>query len=485
MTSKWQRMFNQKTRPDEYLGAAPEVDYQPRPTLSNSAEVPLVSTPKANSNTPPSRRNDPDDVIDQIGQRNEELRSRFQEVTAAFENIDHTRRMFEAALEPIENVLRESQETKAQLQEAGIRYGSLSHAHEIAKRELSQALAERETVVNHRDRLAAQTVELQQSLSSCEHMLDEIHAVAQDRANRVGILEAQIEERGRQLSRALEDSRQLRETSEARERDLLALEEQRTGLVDQLAAARNESRALRQRADDLTGQHSRSLRQLGELETKYEDLQRRQNDLESALAQESGAHSRLKTASQEETDRLRAAIEGFETQLTVQRARSESAERGLNEARQSLREKAGDVKALENRLLDARMSEQAHAQRIEELMRDLTEMRNKYNEIEASRSVLAERATALAKSSKGKELTLRNHEQKISQMETRISELTSALHGQRNEAAAKAAALEDKLVSASLARSLAEGALQTVRAELQSVQREVAAARSGMARPAA
>lgn len=485
MTSKWQRMFSQKTRPDEYFGAAPEVEYEPRPTLSNSAEVPLVSTPKANSNTPPSRRRDPDEVIDQIGQRNEELRSRFQEVAAAFENIDHTRRMFEAALEPIDSVLRESQETKAQLQEAGIRYGNLTQAHEAAKRELAQALSEREAIANHRDRLAGQTVELQQALSSCEHMLDEIHVVAQERGSRVSLLEAQIEDRGRQLSRALEDSRQLRETSDALERDMLALEEQRVALVDQLAGARNESRAMRQRADDLTGQNSRTLRHLGELEAKYEELQRRHADLESALAQESGALSRLKTSSQEETDRLRAAIEGFETQLTVQRARSESAERGLNEARQTLREKTGDIKAFENRLLDARLAEQAHIQRIEELTRDLTELRNKYNEVESSRSVLAERATALAKSSKGKEVTLRNHEQKIAQMEQRISELTSALHGQRNEAAAKAAALEDKLVSASLARSLAEGALQTVRAELQSVQREVAAARSGMGRPAA
>ena len=473
MAASWQRLFALKAENNEGTGDRDRVR-APRALgpAPSSNKVPLSDIPKANRNSPsPTETNR---IFDAIGHRNEDLRNRFREICAVFDNFERARSVFEAALDPVEMVLRESQEVKSALHEADTRNAALMLQNEKMQREMAGLVREREMAVGQRDHLAGQLAETQDSLSTAERLLGETRAVAGEKTARLAKLEEDLEEKTRSLSRSADELRIMRETSDEREGILLDLQSLRASLTDQLASSRDENAALRARVEEVVGVQSTLKARVAEYEMVIETLQKRSAELEGALAVETAAHARLKAASKEEAEKLRAQIDSLETELSLVKARSGSAERALNETRQQLREKMSDIQSLDTRLLDSKVAEQASSQRLEELSRDLTDMKAKLSEMEASRSALAERAMVLATSSKAKAATVRNQEQKIASLEARVNELTALTNALKVENVSKVAALEEKLLSVNVARSLAEGALQSARAELTSIRREAA-----------
>ena len=82
----------------------------------------------------------------------------------------------------------------------------------------------------------------------------------------------------------------------AKEKRLQEVEQQRAGLQDQNVLLSQENRSLRMRIEDFVANGSRLNRQLSDLEGRRDDLVKRVEELEAALAQETAEHGKLKAA---------------------------------------------------------------------------------------------------------------------------------------------------------------------------------------------
>jgi len=212
---------------------------------------------------------------------------------------------------------------------------------------------------------------------------------------------------------------------------------------------------------------------------RHGDVSRRAQELETSLTQESSAHAKLKNQHQEESDWNRANTASLQVDLAATRARAEAAERLLVDARQELREKLVETRALERKLLDSSVATSASEKRFAELEKDFADARSHIADLEISRATLVDRSSALVKATKVKEAALNKAEQKIDYLEARIGELTKSFNLQRAQIEAKANQLSEQLEAEGAARAFAEGALQSARRDRMALQRELVGLKDG------
>ena len=98
-----------------------------------------------------------------------------------------------------------------------------------------------------------------------------------------------------------------------------------------------ENRSLRTRIEEFVANGSKLNRQLGDLESRRDDLTRRVEELETTLTQETAAHAKLKNAHLDAAESHRLMASNLLEELGAMTLRSETAERLLAEARANVR----------------------------------------------------------------------------------------------------------------------------------------------------
>ena len=146
-------------------------------------------------------------------------------------------------------------------------------------------------------------------------------------------------------------------------------------------------------------------------------------------------------------------------------ARSEAAERLLAEARADLRERDAAIRGFEQRALEHSLQAKSKETALADLEKDLTSVRASHAEVDAARAALNQRSTELAKALEGKEAALQRAEQKIETLESRITEQSKTMSGERALYEERLAKLKEQLEAEQAARAFAEGALQAARQE--------------------
>ena len=117
-----------------------------------------------------------------------------------------------------------------------------------------------------------------------------------------------------------------------------------------------ENRTLRTRGEEFVANASKLNRQLGDLQSRRDDLARRVEELEATLAQETAAHAKLKAAHLDATEAHRLTASNLREELSSMTARSDAAERLLAEAREKLRERDAEIRGFEQRALESSLA---------------------------------------------------------------------------------------------------------------------------------
>ena len=274
----------------------------------------------------------------------------------------------------------------------------------------------------------------------------------------------------------------LRAEFAAKEKRLQEVEQQRANLQDQHDLSTQENHSLRKRIDEFVATGSKLNRQLSELESRRDDLARRVEELEAALNQETTAHAKLKAAHLDAAESHRLTASNLREELSAMNARSEAAERLLAEARSDLRERDAAIRGFEQRALEHSLVAKSKETALADLEKDLTSVRASHAEVEAARAALNQRSVELAKALEGKDAAWQRAEQKIETLESRITEQSKAVSGERALYEERLAKLKEQFEAEQAARAFAEGALQAARQE-RGVRRQDAdsAAREGPA----
>jgi len=493
MSDANKRLFGFGLRPRD--PAAPEARIDGVP-LRLTAELPRIeSTPAFSSSvfasseprteTPnPSRKAEPEfsDLLEEIGQRNEQLRNQFHFMETSFEQLDRFRHVFHETIAPITSVLTEIEKLKVKNQEylsqiGGLtaKLGELHSKHTDLSNEHASLLRDSQTLIN-------ENIELQKSVSFYEAGRQDLNLTINERTARIGKLEIEIEDQRRLLDAQAAENGSLRGVLQLKDRDIEDLERARAELQSRLDFSLEDNRVLRGKVEDWSAQLAKATRKASEFEERYDLLAKRTSELEKALASESSSATQLRNQLQNEDASHRAAVSALDTTVAVLTARSESADRMLAEARQHLRDRTSQIQTLESKALEAEIQTKALERRLDETTRDMAGLKVKLSEVESSRAAMVERAQALLSVNKVKDNNIRAAEQKIEALEARIASADQAMREYSEKSESRIKKLEERAASESMARALAEGALVSSRKENGSLLREILALKGASGR---
>ena len=415
------------------------------------------------------------DLLEEIGQRNEQLRNQFHFMENSFEQLERFRDVFHDTIAPITSVLTEIESLKvknheymsqiggltAKLDELTARHGELGQEH-------ANLLQDSQTLIN-------ENIELQKSVGFYEAGRQDLNLTINEKTARIGKLEIELEDQRRLLDAQAAENGSLRGVLQLKDRDIEDLDRARLELQSKLDFAVEDNRVLRGKVEDWSAQLAKATRKASEFEERYDLLAKRTSEVEKALASESSIASQLRNQLQNDDASHRAAVSALDTTVAVLTARSESADRMLAEARQHLRDRTSQIQTLESKGLEAEIQTKAMERRLDEMTRDMAGLKVKLGEVETSRASMVERAQALLAVNKVKDNNIRAAEQKIEALEARIVAADQAMKDFTEKTEAKLRKLEEKAASESMARALAEGALVSSRKENGSLLREILA----------
>ena len=465
--------------PAEEGSLARQVEHAP--PSSRSFPKPIEPT-AADANVPaakaaPMKAPEPtsalEESFDAIGQRNEALRNQLDGIADSFRGIEAIRGQFESVVSPIARLLRDLEETRAAVAESRERHFTVSAAHDDLKRAHVGLLDERNGLAEQRDSLQTENRQLQGSLHEAEDALGEAQTDGQEAKIRIGSLERSLDAALLSMKGLEETNAALRTAMDQRETTLAEAEQKQARLSHQYELSQEEARALRKQLEEQSQETSKMARLHGDVDAQRGELARRAVDLENQLALESSAHGKIKALRQDESETHRAQLSAATGELSAARACAETAERLLAEARVELRDKAQDARALERRIIDTEAATQNQAKKQTEFNREIAVAKSRIAEVEASRALLLERSSSLAKAAKAKDNAMQRAEEKIAALEARLSESGKSFQSQRTQLEAKISQLGEQAQTDSAARAYAEGALQSARRDRLAMQREL------------
>ncbi len=404
-------------------------------------------------------------TFDSIGRRNEALRAQLDAVEFSFRNIEAIRGQFHETLIPIDQTLAEIERTKIAHVEAERKLEGLTAAHERLKSDHAAATLERNALSVKQEELVARISDLERGLTAAEAASSEARAALAERTAKLERIERELEDNRRRLHTVSEQLPALRAEFAAKEKRLQEVEQQRASLHDQHDLLAQENRSLRGRIDEFVANVSRLNRQIGDLEVRRDDANKRIEELETALSQETTAHAKLKAAHLDAAEAHRMSVAKLKEELGASTTRSEAAERLLSESRAALREREAAIRGFEQRALESSLAAKSKEVALADLEKDVNGARAMYAEADAARAAAVERSAALAKALEDKDVALQRAEQRIESLEGKFAEQGKSTLAERELYEEKIAKLKEQIEAESAARAFAEGALQLARQE--------------------
>jgi chromosome segregation ATPase len=411
-------------------------------------------------------------TFDSIGQRNERLRVQLDVIEYSFRDIEGIRAQFRDALVTIDEILAEIERTKVSHLEAERKLERLSVVHERLKKDRADLRIGRDALAASQEGLAARAAELERALVTAEAAASEARATQAEQGAKLQQRESDLEDNRRALQVA---GAQLSATCAelaVKENRLQLVERQCADLNDHCNLLAQENDTLRTRIEEFVVNGSRLGRHVAELKDQRDDLERRLEEAERSLAQETALHAMLKTAHLDAVEAQRLSEANLQEKFAAATMRLEAAERLLSGARATMHEHDAATRELEQRVLEKSLAVKSLEAQTADLESDLNSARLAHVEEELARAAELERSTALAKSQMEKEAALQRAEQKIARLEARFEEHNKSALGDRALLDERIAELMEQLEAQTAARLFAEGALQSARQERSALREE-------------
>lgn len=415
-------------------------------------------------------------VVTQLGEANESVRNLLVDAGSKISELDAIKDAFGRLVDPINKTLRAFEEEKTRkinlqtiLNDTRTAYGKLrSETSELQKK---LAASNNECVRLREDHSA-----LQHALRAADNTVAELNAAAAKARTYTADVELRLQQEAKEREAILEENRRFGERLTTADKRIVQLESDIGTGRQKLLLSEQEKASLQASLDQAYSDQARTARRLLEAENTITAAQTRMRQIELNYAEAHSERTRLAAAIEESNERHQSELNMQIMRYDALKARAATTDRLLDEARQTLMQRAEEIRGFERRMVELTLVRNAIESKLSETEAAKNEREIKIRDLDAARAALNDRLEAMNKSLKVRESTLARSDEKIEQLNDRIIFLESERETNQINFEKQIEEINTTLQRERLERAMAEGALETARKDLARMRRESAAA---------
>ena len=412
----------------------------------------------------------------QIGEDNETIRNLLIDVEHKVGELDSIRSSFGKLLDPVGKALRALEEAKS---EKISLQGALNNIR-ITNNKLRADLDVTEKKVAVLDsecsRLRESLTVAQQKMSSVETTRVEQTNELTTRRAQVADLQRRLQQQGAELQVARDEYRRLGERVTLGDKRAVQLESESEALRQKFLVTDKERTTLKLSLEKAYSELSQVSQRLLDTDKALASSQNRVQKAELALSETQAERHRIAGTLDDINQKHQNEISAYRTNQETLQARCTLTEKLLDEARQSLMERAEEVRTFDRRLADSTRMHGVIGEKLGLIEEALAERNARIKELDQARAALAEQNDLLTKAVSTRENAYNRAQEHILSLEERIQLLESEAKAIRQTNETEIEMLNAKLQREQIARTMAEGAVEAGRKDISRLLQEVATA---------
>ena len=418
------------------------------------------------------------DLGARIGEDNEALRNLLIDTSHQLSTIDDLKDTFGKLVDPLSNLLTTLEQERADNAGSQGALAAIRTSHETLRAEFQALEKKSSELEGDNERLGRDLESAQQNARALEEEKAKLNGEVAAARGAMAMLVKQLGEEAGNVRVLSEEKKLLAERSDTSDRRIVGLEAEIAHARERLSLLENDKDTLQAALDRTLAESSRLSRQLAESESALSDSRSRLRQMEGSLSAAESERNNLAAACADANERRQSEVHALGLKLDALRSRSDAAEKLAAGVRQSLVERTEAMRTAEAKLLEVIVARGEAEKKVEHLAVVSSGWEQQTKKLELEVAALAERCKMLSE-------TLTANESSLAHANEKIRSLTGHVERLQLDAAAHRAETEEHIVQLNATieherceRALAEGALETTRADYARIQRQMSQERS-------
>ena len=418
------------------------------------------------------------DLGGRIGEDNETLRSLLIDTGHQLNTIDDLKKTFGKLVDPLNNLLTTLEQERADNAGSQGALAAIRTSHEMLRAEFQTLERKASELAAGNERLGRDLESAQQNARAFEEEKAKLNGELAAARGAMAMLVKQLGEEVANVRMLSEEKRLLAERSDSSERRIVGLEADIAHARERLSPLQNDKDTLQAALDRTLAESARVSRQLAESEGALSDARIRLRQMEGSLAAAESERNNLAAACADANERRQSEVHALGLKLDALRSRSDAAEKLAAGVRQSVIERTEAIRTAEAKLLEVILARGEAENKLEHLAVVSSGWEQQAKQFELEVAALTERCKTLS-------ATLTANERSLTHANEKIRSLTGHVERLQLDTAAYRAETEEHIVQLNATieherseRALAEGALETTRADYARIQRQMSQERS-------
>ena len=412
-------------------------------------------------------------IASQLGEENEVVRNLLIDAEHKITELDSIKTSLGRLVDPITKTLRAFEEAKNEKLSLQSVLNNTRIAYSKLREDLTSAERKAATLDSECIRLREVITVAQQTVTALEAAKSEQSAELTARRGQITELQRIVQQQSTDLQSTREESQRNAERAATADRKVAQLEAA-------VAAASQKFQLAEQERATVQGLLDKALNDLAQLSRRLLDsdkalaaTQIRLQKVETALAETQSERTRLTTALEEVSETLRKETIAHSARFEALQARAQLSDKLLEESRQTLAARAGEISAFDRRLSEATLTRGAIETKFGQVETALAERDVQIKELEEARATLAERNAELIRAVGTRESAYNRAQEKIQAQDDLIQLMDGQIRAARETTELQIEELKAQLQREQLDRSMAEGALEAGRKDIARLLREL------------
>jgi len=418
------------------------------------------------------------DVGARIGEDNEVLRNLLMDTTHHLSALDDLKETFNRLVEPLNNTLTSLEQERADNASARGALAALRSSHETLRGDYQRLERRSSEMDGDNERLRQ---DLESALSHARDLEADRAKLSSEIAGGRAAMAMIVKQLGDETGhvRALtEEKKHLTELVEISDKRAAALEAEVAQTCERLSLLGSAKDNLQAALDRTLEESSRMARQLAETETALSDTRGRLEQTEHSLSLAEADRAKLAAACDESNERRQSEVYALGLKLDALRSHSDAAEKLLATARQSLVARSEEIRVAEARLLEANVGRSKAEKKSEKHAAVVEGWEQQAKKLEQVNAELTERCRVMTETLATSEGWLVHAKEKIKSLSGQVEQFQMDASASRNKFEEDFVQLNATIEHERAERTLAEGALETIRGDYARLQGQMAQERS-------
>jgi crescentin len=418
------------------------------------------------------------DLGARIGEDNEALRNLLIDTSHQLSTIDDLKDTFGKLVDPLSNLLTTLEQERADNAGSQGALAAIRASHEMLRAEF-RALEKRSSELEgDNERLGRDLESAQQNARALEEEKAKLNGEVSAARGAMVMLVKQLGEEAGNAWLLSEEKKLLAERSDTSDRRIVGLEAEIVDARERLSLLENDKDTLQAALDRTLAESSRLSRQLTESESALSDARSRLRQMEGSLAAAESERNNLAAACADANERRQSEVHALELKLDALCSRSDAAEKLVAGVRQSLVERTEAMRSAEAKLLEVILARGEAEQKVEHLAVVSSGWEQQAKQLELEVAAVTERCEMLSETLTANESSLTHASEKIRSLTGHVERLQLDAAADRTETEEHIVQLNATIEHERCERALAEGALETTRADYARIQRQMSQERS-------